>query len=121
VIVGLRSIGQAARVASLTGGEQLPGKPRRDGTAAESRLVDVGPDFEVHRPAVESVSVLFDLHGGDAAAYAATGSPGTAMATGWTVTAAKFEVEWPTDPQRCEGVKSHFGARRRRSIGAWLG
>ncbi|MFL6086233.1 MAG: hypothetical protein ACJ74F_24135, partial [Mycobacterium sp.] len=119
MIVGLRSIGQAARVASLTGGEQLPGKPRRDGTAAESAiagtvapcerngLVDVGPDFEAHRPAVESVSVLFDLHGGDAAAYAATGSPGTAMATGWTVTAAKFEVEWPTDPQRCEGVKSH--------------
>ena len=38
--------------------------------------VDVGADFEAHRGAVESVSVLFDLYDGDSAGYAATGSPG---------------------------------------------
>jgi putative transposase len=61
VIVGMRTCGQAARVATLTSGVQLPGKPSRDGTAKLSRLVDVGPDFEAHRAAVESVSVLFAL------------------------------------------------------------
>lgn len=29
------------------------------------------------------------------------------------VTAAKFEVEWPADPQRAGLVRSHFGARRK--------
>jgi putative transposase len=89
VIVGMRTCGQAARVAALTGGVQLPGKPSRDGTARLSRLVDVGPDFEVHRAAVEPVP------------------------TGWMVTAAKFEVEWPVDDERGRSIRSHFGARRK--------
>jgi putative transposase len=38
-----------------------------------SRYVDVGADFEAHRAAVESVSVLFDLYDGDAAGYTASG------------------------------------------------
>ena len=75
MIVGLRTRSQAAKVAALTGGVQLPGKPKPDGTAALSRYVDVGSDFEVHRQLVESVSVLFGLYGGDADGYAATGSP----------------------------------------------
>jgi putative transposase len=29
------------------------------------------------------------------------------------VTAAEFEVEWPTDPDRAALVRSHFGARRK--------
>ena len=109
MIVGMRTTAQAARVAMATGGVHLQRKPGADGTVRMSRLVDVGPDFEVHRLAVESVSVLFDLYCGDAAGYAATGSPGDPMPTGWMVTAAKFEVEWPTDPVRCRAIRSHFG------------
>ena len=92
----MRTVKQAARVAAATGGVQLPGKPRKDGTVPPSRYVDVGADFEVHRAAVESVSVLFDLYDGDADGYAATGSAGERVPSGWMVTAAKFEVEWPT-------------------------
>jgi putative transposase len=112
MIVGLRTRKQAARVAAAAGGIQLPGRPKADGTPTLSRYVDVGADFELHRAAVESVSVLFDLSDGDADCYARTGSPGEALPAGWTVTAAKFEVEWPAEPQRAGLVRSHFGARR---------
>jgi len=66
MIVGMRSRKQAAKVSELTGGVQLPGKPKPAGTPTLSRFVDVGTDFEAHRAAVESVSVLFELYGGDA-------------------------------------------------------
>ena len=66
MIVALRTRGQAAKVAEATGGAQLPGKPKPDGTQTLSRYVDVGADFEAHRAAVESVSVLFELYDGDA-------------------------------------------------------
>jgi putative transposase len=75
--------------------------------------VDVGGDFEVHRAAVESVSVLFELYDGDAASYAQSGSTGAKLPTGWTVTAAKFEVQRPADEERARLVRSHFGARRK--------
>ena len=113
MIVAMRTCEQAARVAVATGGVQLSGKPKRDGTPTLSRLVDVGGDFEAHRAAVESVSVLFDLYDGEGADYAETGSPGDRVSSGWTVTAAKFEVEWPADPERRQLVRSHFGARRK--------
>jgi putative transposase len=112
MIVGMRTRAQAAKVAALTGGVQLGGKPTPDGTAALSRYVEVGADVEVHRQVVESVSVLFGLYGGDADSYGATGSPGAKLPTGWIVTAAKFEVEWPAEPDRAALVRSHFGARR---------
>lgn len=112
MIVALRTGKQAAKVAALTGGVQLPGNRRRDGTRALSRYVDVGSDFEVHRQVVESVSVLFGLHGGDADSWATTGSPGAKLPTGWMVTGAKFEVEWPAGPDRAALVRSHFGAHR---------
>src|SRR5712671_8065528 len=98
MIVGMRTCGQAARVAVAIGSVQLPGKPKHDGVQRLSRLVDVGSDFETHRHVVESVSVMFDLYDGDTAGYAETGNPGKRVPTGWTVTAANFEVEWPTDP-----------------------
>lgn len=113
MIVRMRTCKQAARVAELTGGVQLPGKPKADGMPTWSRYVDVGKDFETHRPAVESVSVLFDLYDGDAAGYAAAGSPGEPLPTGWMVSAAKFEVHWPAEPGRAGLVRSHFGARRK--------
>lgn len=112
MIVGMRTRKQAAKVADLISGVQLPGKPKPDGTPTLSRYVDVGADFEAHRPAVESVSVLFDLYDGDADGYAATGLPGEPLPTGWLVTAAKFEVDQPADPDRAALVRSHFGARR---------
>lgn len=62
MIVGMRTCGQAAKVAGLTGGVQLPGKPKPDGSQTLSRYVDVGADFESHRAVVESVSVLFKLY-----------------------------------------------------------
>jgi putative transposase len=108
----MRTVKQAARVAEATGGVQLSGRPRRDGTVPLSRCVDVGADFELHRAAVEAVSVLFTLFDGDADSYAASGSPGEPLPSGWTVTAAKFEVAWPGEPQRAALVRSHFGARR---------
>jgi hypothetical protein len=40
MIVALRTRGQAAKVAELTGGAQLPGTPKPDGTAALSWYVD---------------------------------------------------------------------------------
>jgi putative transposase len=113
VIVGMRTRAQAQRVAGLTGGVQLPGKPKPDGAQSLSRFVDVGAGFEVHRHLVESVSVLFELYDGDAASYVATGGPGVKLPSGWLVTAAKFEVEWPADVDRCGLVRSHFGARRK--------
>jgi len=113
MIVGMRTRAQAARVVAATGGAHLPGKPNPDGTARLSRYVDVGPDFEPHRGAVESVSVLFDLFDGDRDGYTETGSPGEPVPSGWTVSGAQFEVDWPTDPDRCALVRSHFGARRK--------
>jgi putative transposase len=109
----MRTRAQAAKVAASTGGAQLAGKPKPDGTPSLSRYVDVGADFEAHRAAVEVVSVLFDLYDGDADHYAQTGSPGASLPSGWMVTAAKFEVQWPTEPERAALVRSHFGARRK--------
>jgi putative transposase len=113
MIVQMRTRQQAARVAAATGGVQLPGKPDKNGAPRLSRLVDVGPDFEARRVAVESVSVLFELYDGDVASHTVTGSPGEKLPTGWVVMAAKFEVEWPADPDRAAVVRSHFGARRK--------
>ncbi len=113
MIVALRTRGQAAKVAELTGGAQLPGTPKPDGGVALSRYVDVGADFETHRAAVESVSVLFELFDGDAEGYSGSGKLGAKLPTGWLVTAAKFEVEWPCDEDRAGLVRSHFGARRK--------
>jgi putative transposase len=112
VIVQMRTVKQAAQVAESTGGKHLCGTPKQGGSVPQSRMVDVGRDFEVHRTAVESVSVLFDLYDGDADGYAVSGSAGQKLPTGWTLTAAKFEVEWPGDEQRRALVRSHFGARR---------
>lgn len=64
MIVAMRACRQAARVAELTGGGQLAGKPKPVETLTLSRYVDGGPDFETHRDAVESVSVLFELYDG---------------------------------------------------------
>lgn len=113
MIVRMRTRMQAMRVAAATGGTHLPGEPKPDGTPRLSRYVDVGTDFEVHRSGVESVSVLFDLFDGDGVGYAATGMPGEPVPSGWMVCGAKFEVEWPTDPDRNRLIRSHFGARRK--------
>ncbi|WP_084024910.1 IS607 family element RNA-guided endonuclease TnpB [Mycobacterium avium] len=113
MIVGMRTRAQAVKVAAATGGAHLAGKSKSDGVRGLSRYVDLGDDFEAHRAAVESVSVLFDLYDGDADGYAQTGSPGDRLPTGWMVTAAKFEVQWPTEPERAQLVRSHFGARRK--------
>lgn len=94
MIVEMGTVAAATRVAALTGCPHLPaqqeGKP--------SRRVEVGGDFEAHRAAVESVSVLFRLFDGT-----------QEVSSGWALTAARFEVEWPSDPSV---VRSHFGARR---------
>jgi putative transposase len=113
MMVALRTRGQAAKVAELTGGAQLPGTPKPDGRVALSRYVEVGADFQTHRAAVESVSVLFELYDGDTDSDAGSGSLGAKLPTGWLLTAAKFEVEWPCDEDRAGLVRSHFGARRK--------
>jgi putative transposase len=96
VIVQMRIRAQAARVAEITGGTLLhddQGKPT-------SRVAL--DDFEAHRKAVESVSVLFRLFADD----------GTEVPSGWVATGATFEVEWPKEPERRALIWSHFGARR---------
>ena len=109
----MRTRSQAARVAELTARMHLAGKPNPDGSVPLSRFVDVGADFEAHRDAVESVSVLFELYAGDGQGYAASGALGESVPSGWMVTGAQFEVGWPTDPQRARLVRSHFGERRK--------
>jgi putative transposase len=87
---------QALRVAELTGGSVLyspQGKP------TTKVWLD---DFETHREAVESVSVLFRCFNDD----------GTEVPSGWVLTGATFEVEWPREPERRSLIWSHFGARR---------
>ncbi len=95
MIVEARTTGEAARIAGATGGEHLAGKE----PGKLSRRVRVAGDFEVHRAVVETVTVLFKLFDDD----------GEQVPSGWSVTGASFEVEWPKDP--CV-VRSHFGARR---------
>ena len=95
MLVEARTVKEAARIAAATGGVHLPGK--EPGTL--SRRVRVLGDFEPHREAVELVTVLFKLFDDD----------GKPVPSGWSVTGARFEVEWPKDPSV---VRSHFGARR---------
>jgi putative transposase len=106
MIVQMRTVAQAARVAAATGGVHLPGKPDKHGAPRLSRRVDVGADFEIHRAAVESVSVLFTLFDDSG------GAELVEVPSGWRVTAAKFEVQWPAEPGRAALVRSHLGARR---------
>jgi len=96
MIVALRTRAQAARVADLTGGTLL-----HDDQGRPTVKVALD-DFEVHREAVESVSVLFRCVDDD----------GTEVPSGWVMTGATFEVEWPKEPERRSLIWSHFGARR---------
>jgi putative transposase len=96
VIVQTRTRVQAARVAEITGGTLL-----HDDQGRPTAKVALD-DFEVHRQAVESVSVLFRCFADD----------GTEVPSGWVVTGAAFEVEWPKEPERQSLIWSHFGARR---------
>jgi putative transposase len=102
LVVEMRTVKQAARVATATGGVHLPGKPGNDGAQRLSRRVKLRSDFEAYRDAVEKVSVLFSL-------YEQHGEELVPVPSGWTVTGARFEVEWPDDQSL---VRSHFGARR---------
>jgi putative transposase len=102
MVVEMRTVKQAARVAAATGGLHLLGKPGNSGAQRLSRRVDVGPDFEACRKEVEQVSVLFSL-------YERHGEELVPVPSGWTVTGARFEVDWPDDKSL---VRSHFGARR---------
>ena len=95
MLAEMRTAAQAQRVAEATGCRRLPGNE----PGSLSPKVDVGCDLELHRPAIEAVSVLFKLW-----------EDGSRAPSGWTMTAAKFEVEWPKDPSV---VRSHFGARRK--------
>ncbi len=90
-----RTVKEAARTAAATGGVHLPGKE----PGKFSPRVLVTGDFEAHRAAVEAVTVLSQLSDDD----------GKQVPSGWSVTGASFEVEWPKDPSV---VRSHSGARR---------
>ena len=96
MIAVMRTKVQAQKVSDLTGGKVLldDGKP--------TRKVALAGDFEQYRDALESVSVLFGL----------CDDTGEKAPTGWTVTGASFELEWPKDPKSASLIRSHFGARR---------
>jgi putative transposase len=101
MILEMRAVAQAAHVAKLTGGVHLPVEscPSR-----LSRRVSVG-DLNEHRSAIESVSVLFKC-------FELVDGVFVERSSGWRVTGAHFEVEWPSEPDRVSLVRSHFGARR---------
>ncbi|MDA8046763.1 MAG: IS607 family element RNA-guided endonuclease TnpB [Actinomycetota bacterium] len=103
MLVQMRTVAQAAKVASVTGGAHLLGKPGKDGVRRLSRRVDIGEDFEVHRLAVEEVSVLFKLY-----SITSDGSE-VGVRSGWTVAGVRFEVDWPENP---DAVRSNFGGQR---------
>jgi len=96
MIVIMRTKAQAQKVSDLTGGQVIlsDGKP--------TTRVSLSGDFEQHRADVESVSVLFQL----------CDDNGEKVSSGWALTGASFEVEWPKDQQAVSRVRSHFGARR---------
>jgi len=96
MIVQMRTKAQAARVADLTGGTLL-----HDDQSRPTVKVALG-DFEAQREAVESVSVLFRLFDDE----------GHEVPSGWVVSGATFEVEWPKEPERRSLIWSHFGGRR---------
>ena len=102
----MRTIAQAAKVAEVTGGVHLATKPPRDGCMGMSRCVAVGDGFESHRQRVESASVPFNL-------YRRDGDDLSQYPSGWSVTGAKFEVEWPSEALRVSLIHSYFGARRK--------
>ncbi len=79
MIVAMRTKAQAQRVAELTGGKLV----LKDNQP--TCKVSLSGDFEQYREDVESVSVLFKL-------YDKAGKP---VPSGWTLTGATFEVEWP--------------------------
>jgi putative transposase len=95
VLVEARTVKEAARIAVATAGTHLPGKE----PGKLSLRVQITGDFELYREAVESVTVVFKLFD----------DAGKQVPSGWTLTGARFEVEWPKDPSV---VRSHFGARR---------
>ena len=96
MIAMMRTKAQAQKVAEITGGVIVVknGKP--------TPKVQLQGDFEQYRAAVESVSVLFQLWD----------DAGEQVPSGWTMTGASFEVEWPKDPRKASLIRSHFGARR---------
>jgi putative transposase len=91
---------QAAEVAKVTGWPRL--KSEKD-PSKFSRRLDAGDSFEIHRLAVEAVSVLFQMY------EQVSDGLLREVPSGWQITAAKFEVEWPA---AASAVSSHFGARR---------
>ena len=96
MIVAMRTKAQAQRVAELTGGRVI----HKDNQP--TCKVSLPGDFERYRKDVESISVLFKLYD----------DAGKSVSSGWTLTGATFEVEWPKDPQVASSIRSHFGARR---------
>lgn len=100
-VVEMRTVTQAKSVAQATGGTHFINSE----TNELSLRVDID-DFEVYRKVVEEISVLFKLYQNN--------DDGTLVSvpSGWTLTAAKFEVEWPDEEERRSLVASHFGARR---------
>jgi len=96
VIVVMGTKAQAARVAALAGVVVLADN---EGRPTAKVALD---DFDAQREAVESVSVLLRLFDDDS----------TEVPSGWVVTGATFEVEWPREPERRSRIWSHFGARR---------
>ncbi len=100
MIVQMRTRAQAEKVAATTGGVQLSGKPKRDGTPTLSARVDVGADFEAYRAVVEAVSVLFTLFDTDPSTGELVEVP-----SGWVLQAYQYALD-PTSAQ-VAALQSH--------------
>ncbi len=101
MILEMRTATEAVKVAELTGGEQLP--VASDPSKGSRRVVV--EDLEQRRSTIESVSVLFRC-------FEEVDGELVERPSGWRVTGATFEIEWPPEPERAALVRSHFGARR---------
>jgi putative transposase len=105
MIVQMRTRAQAEKVAEATGGVQLSGKPKHDGTPTLSARVDVGADFESRRAAVEAVSALFTLYDTDPSTGELVEVP-----SGWVLQAYQYALD-PTSAQ-VAALESHAGGAR---------
>jgi len=96
VIVTMRTTKDAARVAELTGAAVLLDEQGEPSARVRTK------DFKTHQRAIESISVLFSLERDD----------GKQLPSPWVCLGARFEVEWPTEPQLVAQIRSHFAGLR---------
>lgn len=116
MIIEATSHHQATRIVEATGGTQLFASPKKDkktglmGEPKKTRYVDIGPDFEKHRAAIEKITVMHKLFDGNTHTFAETGKPGNQQHTGWEPQGYQYALD-PSQAQT-RALHSHAGGAR---------